>query len=385
MNRALLLAGCLPLFSAAWSSTTGHSVAVPSTLHPTAATAVDYARLADAVVNRSLKLARGERVILWGDKSLDRGMMAALRQAITQSGGTFEDIAAPTRATTQALTPQQRVARDAGWKSAFARADAAIWLPSATDLIEDKPFEHLVEGSKVRSIHFHWFLPPDAADVEAAERMLEAAIHYPPDALRRRMEAVERVVRGATVRVIAPHGTDVSFDVPREAWMHFNTGDASPAKVAKARSVRDREEELPASVLRTTDIRNVNGTVVAYAAFDTRGALLRATLTGGKLVKLESVRGGEAVVQRWQNATGAKDIPGEFVLSVNPALTAVLPSGFMPYYGYGAGIVRLAIGDNWESGGRNRSSNGELLLFIPNATVTAGGTTLVRTGTLVVP
>jgi hypothetical protein len=57
------------------------------------------------------------------------------------------------------------------------------------------------------------------------------------------------------------------------------------------------------------------------------------------------------VLQTWDAATGNKDLPGEFVISTNPALAAVLPSGFMPYYGYGAGIVRLAIGDNWESGG----------------------------------
>ena len=60
----------------------------------------------------------------------------------------------------------------------------------------------------------------------------------------------------------------------------------------------------------------------------------------------------------------------------------MLPSGFMPYYGYGSGVVRLAIGDNWESGGKNRSSNGEVLLFIPDATVTANGRAVVKDGRL---
>ena len=46
-------------------------------------------------------------------------------------------------------------------------------------------------------------------------------------------------------------------------------------------------------------------------------------------------------------------------------------------------VTRLAIGDNWESGGTNRSSNGELLLFLPGATLTADGKTLVESGAFV--
>jgi hypothetical protein len=83
------------------------------------------------------------------------------------------------------------------------------------------------------------------------------------------------------------------------------------------------------------------------------------------------------------SAIGAKDKPAEFVIGTNPALTAVLKSGYMPYYGYGAGVVRLAIDDNWESGGRNRSSNGEFLLFLPGATLSADEKNLIEAGTLV--
>jgi hypothetical protein len=57
----------------------------------------------------------------------------------------------------------------------------------------------------------------------------------------------------------------------------------------------------------------------------------------------------------------------------------------MPYYGYGAGIVRVAIGDNWESGGENRSDLGEVLFFLVDATVEANGTPIVRNGRLVDP
>ena len=56
----------------------------------------------------------------------------------------------------------------------------------------------------------------------------------------------------------------------------------------------------------------------------------------------------------------------------------------MPYYGYGAGIIRIAIGDNWESGGTNRAGNHwEQWLFVVDGTLVAGERTLVRDGKLV--
>ena len=135
-------------------------------------------------------------------------------------------------------------------------------------------------------------------------------------------------------------------------------------------------------MLRTTEIEEAQGTFIGYISFNTRSGLVRATFKDGKVTALESLGGPKEQVEAWKKATGAKDRPGEFVISTNPALAAVLPSGYMPYYGYGAGVVRLAIGDNWESGGPNRSSNGELLLFLPGATLTAGTKTLITAGAL---
>lgn len=346
---------------------------------------VDQAALADIIVHRTWKLAPGEHVILFEDPAFDRGLIEPLRAAIRKAGGVVEEIAAPTSASIKTMSAAQRAARDEKWKATFARSTAAIWLPSDLNAVDDHPFERLVESSKVRSIHFHWFLPPDAADTALVESMYEKAIRVPPAVIAKRIAAVETAIRGKKVHVTAPNGTDLTFEIPANAWVHRNTGDASKAKVADARSVRDREEELPASVFRTTDIKGATGTLVGYASFDTRSPLLKATLANGKVTRLESVKGGEEIVRNWNAATGAKDLPGELVIGTNPELKDVLPSGFMPYYGYGAGVVRLALGDNWESGGPNRSSNGEQLMFLPGATVEAGGATLVRKGSFPAP
>lgn len=353
---------------------------------------VDWAKIAELVVSRSLRLGPGERVILFWDQASDRGAAPALRAAIAGQGGVVAaELSAPTRADLEAirtLPPKvqamQKSRRDSIWTRAFQQADAAIWLPTPMSGLTDRPFEHLVERSRVRSIHFHWFLPPDSADVAKVDAIYAAAIAVPPERLAARIQAVATLVTGATVEITAPNGTDLRLTVGRSAWIHRNTGDASRAKVAGARSIRDREEELPAGVFRTTDLSGAEGTIVGHVSFDRRSGLLAVRFAGGKIVSLESRQGADAAATTWLKATGNKDLPGELVIGTNPELPAALPSGFMPYYGYGSGVVRLAIGDNWESGGRNRSSNGEILLFLPNATLTANGKPVVKDGKLVV-
>lgn len=334
------------------------------------ASKVDWASIADLVVNRSLELSPGERAVLFWDRSADRGAVGAVRKAILAKGGLVSgeiDVADPPDA--------------AAWTRLFAAADVAIWFPTRS--LPEHPFEHLVEESKVRSIHFHWFVPPDTALVDGIDAMYAKAIAVPPAELLARQSTLARALAGAKVRLTSPNGTALSFEVPAGARFHRNTGDASRAKVADARSVRDREEELPAGVVRTTELRHLEGTLVGYPTFDASGPVLRATFKGGQAVKLESLRGAEEIVTRWEQATGDKAAPAELVISTNPALERTLPGGFMPYYGYGAGIVRVTIGDNWESGGKNRSALGETLFFLSDATLEANGKALVRDGRLV--
>jgi hypothetical protein len=348
-----------------------------------AAQAVNYIHLADLVVNRSWKISPGERVVMFWDAHRDPGIAAPLRAAIERAGGEVEEIAAPDSAGDAALTPAQRAARFEQWKVIFRRSQAAIWLPSDLAAVSDQPFEHLVEASHVRSIHFHWFLPPDTADIPLIEAMYQRAIEVSPAEIGNRIVALEIALRGHTMHVTAPNGTDFVFRVPQDAHFHHNTGEATKDKVRGARSVRDREEELPASVLRTTDVADARGTFTGYLSFDTRSTLARATFWDGRVTDIQTLQGADAEVRAWRSASGDKDKPGEFVISTNPALTAVLKSGYMPYYGYGAGVVRLSIGDNWESGGRNRSSNGELLLFLPGATLSVDGVDLIKSGEIV--
>ena len=71
----------------------------------------------------------------------------------------------------------------------------------------------------------------------------------------------------------------------------------------------------------------------------------------------------------------------EFALGFNPKLQMLPKSSLLPYYGYGAGVVRLSLGDNQDLGGAVR---GDFVrwFFFPDATVEVEGLTLVREGRL---
>lgn len=354
---------------------------------------VDWDRMADLVIARSLAVKPGDRVLLFHTPELDRGALPAMRRAVGRAGGVLvAEVVPPGPAAATAresLAPAVRrrveARQDSAWTRVFAAADVAVWLPTTLEgLLDTRPFERLVERTRrLRTVHFHWFLPPDPADVDLVDSLYAAAIAVPPAEIRAVNDELTRRLRGATVRITAPNGTDLTFRVPRTAWVHGNDGDASQSK---GPTVRDREEELPAGVWRTTGLRQAGGALVGHTSFDSRSPVVAAEFEAGRIRSLQSLRGAEAVAAAWEQATGDKRLLAEFVIGTNPVLPPGLPSGFMPYYAYGAGTVRLAIGDNWESGGAQRAGpGGSILFFIPDATLEANGVALVRNGRLVIP
>jgi hypothetical protein len=68
----------------------------------------------------------------------------------------------------------------------------------------------------------------------------------------------------------------------------------------------------------------------------------------------------------------------EFALGFNPQLPG------LAYYGYGAGAVRLSLGDNQELGGAVRGGFVRWFFF-PDATVEVNSRALVRDGKLLEP
>jgi hypothetical protein len=353
---------------------------------------VDWARIGETIVKRGLALQQGDRVALFSDHTSDRGATHAVRAAIAAAGAVAIEANVPSMAELEAsrrlptaMFETQLAARDRLWTAAFGDLDAVIWLASSLTSMPGRPIERLVERTGVRALHFHWPLPTDTADIHWVEERYARAVAVEPATLDGKMQAIARMLDGAKVRITSPNGTDFTFTVGPDAWVHRNTGDATRAKTATARTIRDREEELPAGALRTTDVGAGSGVLVGHAGYSTHAPMIRATFRDGRVTRFESSRGAEANVAAWEQATGDKFTQGDFILGVNHELPRVSPSGFIPYYGYGAGVVRVVIGDNWESGGKNRSSNGETPFVLVDATVEVNGRVLVREGVLIGP
>jgi hypothetical protein len=193
-------------------------------------------------------------------------------------------------------------------------------------------------------------------------------------------------LRTSRVVVTDPRGTRLAFTL-RDAHFHLGNGDASRAFIqsyARPGSARDREVELPCGAVRTVDIEDTEGVLVTPPETFAGRAVgsMRLTFAGNRIVSVASEHHDAFVQAAWQAETGDRDRFGEFNVGVNPLLAIVPGVPAIPYYGYGAGVVRVSVGDNAESGGPYRSSYHQWF-FLTDATVTANGTPVVEGGRLV--
>jgi hypothetical protein len=87
----------------------------------------------------------------------------------------------------------------------------------------------------------------------------------------------------------------------------------------------------------------------------------------------------------WRPRCGRRATPGrafrEIGLGLNPRLAVPDRAPWIPYYGYGAGVVRLSLGDNTELGG-TVGGNYVRWNFFTDLTVSVGNTVWVRDGKL---
>jgi hypothetical protein len=274
-------------------------------------------------------------------------------------------------------------------------ADLYLWLPyrygDGSEPGDRRLLEHLVEGTGARGLHFHWIWPmerlargPNAqALVDSLSILYGNALDLDYAALSARQDWLIGALRGAAMRITTPAGTDLTFHVPSDAWFHKNDGRLDRARAAQATSVRDLEMELPAGALRfIPDVTTVNGVLAVPG--QAGEATTRFVFRDGRIVSASADGPEPRTLAAWRRATGDKDRLAEVVMGTNPQLPREGPGGTPPYFGYGAGVLRIAIGENWESGGTNRSSL-EASWYFVDATVRAGDVTLIRDGHLIMP
>ncbi len=354
----------------------------------------DTATVANVLVER-MQLQPGERVLLVAIPGRSDALIPALRQRIVASGATdLGVLSASGQGDSSWATAFTRAAPAdrAGLTSYLASVDLAAMMPGVTiSAPVYGAMQDVLRTEKGRTIHFHWegayALDGSAQPVTPERGRFYETVLRDTDysALAAIQAEFERASRAAPIRVTTAMGTDITFRVG-DRPVTRQDGDASAARARLGRSLIDREIELPAGAIRVAPLEeSVNGRIAfppgVWGSERVEGLVMR--FAAGRVVDV-SATSGRAGVERElaQAGDGARSFR-EFALGFNPLL-AIPESGerWIPYYGYGAGVVRLSLGDNTELGG---GVGGGYVRwnFFTDATVMVGNEVWVRDGKLI--
>ncbi len=370
----LLLIGCSPK----------KSVAPPSVLK--------WKALAELIMSRT-NLQPEEHVLLVAQPGRFDSLVTELEQAIGRKGAVYLGVVSVDSLNQPESWKTDFVKGLAGksledMTASFGEVDLGIMLPGAAPT--HKPYAALQEVLNLgrgRTIHFHW---SGSYDISGSAREIDSLtdrlyqrvlLDTDYDSLSRAQLAFDSAMRKGEARVTTPAGTNLTFRIGDRA-MTKQDGDASLARTQSARTLIDREIELPAGAIRVAPIEEtVDGTIAfpdgTWNGQPVEGLVL--TLKKGKVTDIKASKGQEHVKAELDQAGDAGYSFRELAVGFNPLLSIPKENPFIPYYGYGAGIVRLSLGDNSELGGNVRGPYVRWNFFI-NATLTVGDDTWIRDG-----
>ena len=355
----------------------------------------DWRTAAARIVSR-LALVRGERVLLVGVPGAADALVPVLREAIRAAGGTDLGAVAQQGAEPSAWSTDftNELAKRTGqaFDEYLGTVDAAVMMPGAT--VTDPAYagmQRVLRSGHGRTVHFHWAGAYDEAGVllpttpDIARVYSRALLETDYAALSAKQRAFEAAMRGKVVHVTTPLGTDLRFRIG-DRPVTKQDGDASAARAKLARNLVDREVELPAGAVRVAPIESTVEGTIAFPPSEwggTRVEGLVLTFARGQVTGIRAAAGREAVERELAGGgTGARAFR-ELAVGFNPLL-AIPAEGrrWIPYYGYGAGVIRLSLGDNTELGGE--VGGGYVRWnFFTDATVAVGSDIWVRDGRLV--
>lgn len=361
----------------------------------------DHQALADRIVQQ-MALQPGEKVLLLSHPGEFQPIVPLLRQAVIRAGGVDLGCWQVSPEAFTGLDPAAAVKSAKASRAALIpllrSVDLAVMLPGASPGDpEYAAMQDVLREGRGRTIHFHWSYggAPSAYPVPGhpvpAQDVIDAT--YVRAVLQSDCRAIGEVqrrfataLRAGEVRVTTPAGTDLRFRAG-DRPINFQDGDASAARAREGRTLIDREIEIPCGAIRVAPLEEtVEGTIAfppgRWADRDVEGLTVR--FDKGRIVDVRARSGREAVESELQQGgEGARSFR-ELALGFNPLLAVPESAPWIPYYGYGAGVVRLSLGDNSELGGNVTGGYVRWNLFT-DATLTAGGQVWVRDGKLTVP
>lgn len=333
-------------------------------------------KMGDSIL-KALQVRKGERVVIRFDPQLMVALEPMLRNLLTKAGARVESI------------PYGPVP---DFEKKMNATDIYIWLPAGLGAAPSSDQSALLarwlDEGRGRQIHFHWSDGTRGSDglngdhSAAYDRTYLAALDIDYRALDRQMNDAISILRAGEVRVTTLAGTDIRFRVGDRPFCKQN-GDASRARMATAKVRIDREIELPAGALRVAPIEEtVNGKLVVPSMRVGDRVVQNATLdfVNGEVVRASATHDQEALMRYLDSRPGLRRFR-ELAIGFNPRLVRPAGEQWIPYYGYGAGIVRMGLGDNTELGGQVRGGPVRWFFF-EGATVSVGDRALVERGEL---
>jgi hypothetical protein len=362
---------------------------------------LDHPAMARRLVAQ-LALTPGERVLSIAHPGTFAELIPYIRYEVMRAGGIdlgVVDVLAepwPQSFDVPVLIKGARDAR-AHYKDMFRDVDAAIMLPGASTAhpaylaMQDWLKDDLAERRGRRTIHFHWTQAGSAYPIagQPLPQQFEIDANYQRALLETDYKALAALqkrfadaVRGNTVvHITSPGGTDLRFRAG-DRPVNLQDGDASKARAARGVVLIDKEIELPAGAIRVAPIEESVEGVIAFppSQWDGRPVEgLKLRFSGGRVVEVTATSGKQAAEAEMHRTAEAGTAFREFALGLNPLLAVPDRAPWIPYYGYGSGVVRLSLGDNTELGGK--VTGGYVRWnFFTDLTVTVGTTTWVRAG-----
>jgi leucyl aminopeptidase (aminopeptidase T) len=368
---------------------------------------LDHAAIAKRLVQQ-LALKPGERVLSIAHPGTFDDLLPYIRYEVMRAGGidlgVVDVLREPVPETFDAAV-LQKGAREARshYKAMFRDVDAAIMMPGATTshpaylAMQDWLKDDLTARRGRRTIHFHWIENGSAYPIAGQplpsrpemdglyQRALLQTDYQALAGIERRFAAA---LKTGDVHITSPAGTDLRFrGGGRPA--NLQDGDASAARTAQGTVLVDHEIELPAGVVRVAPIEETVEGVIAFppSQWDGRPVEgLRLRFAKGRVADIAAVSGKESVEAEMRRAGEPGRAFREIGVGFNPLLAVPERTPWIPYYGYGAGVVRLSLGDNTELGGAVAAAPGRPAYvrwnFFTDLTVTVGNTIWIQNGKL---
>jgi len=378
------------------------ALAGTATLAGQARLTIDYSAMAKRLVQQ-LALKPGEKVMSIAHPGVFEDLLPYLRYEVMRAGGIDLGVVdvlrepVPETFEPQVLVKGAREAR-AHYKAMFRDVDAAIMMPGATTAhpaylaMQDWLKDDLTERRGRRTIHFHWIENGSAYPIAGQPMPSRAAMdaNYQRALLEtdyKALGAIERrfadAIKAGETHITSASGTDLRFRAG-DRPANLQDGDASAARAAQGKVLVDKEIELPAGAVRVAPLEETVEGVIAFppSQWDGRPVEgLKLRFSKGRVVEVTATSGRDAVEAEMSRAGDAGRAFREIGLGLNPLLAVPERAPWIPYYGYGAGVVRLSLGDNTELGGK--VGGGYVRWnFFTDLTVTVGGTVWVRNGKL---